>query len=128
MRDGAVSARVQVGGPADADADEIDRLAHSLREELLQTDLEDVRPVSIGSAPEGSKAGEVVQLGVLLVAVAPTALQAVVDAIRRWRERQHGASVTITLDGDSIELGRATPEQQDELMHAFLTRHGTSGS
>ncbi|WNB87313.1 effector-associated constant component EACC1 [Cellulomonas sp. ATA003] len=122
-----VSALVQVEGPADADPDELDRLTRGLRDELLQTEVEDVLPVAAGPAPKGSKAGEAISLGVLTVALAPTVLQAAIDTIHRWCARQPEASVTLTLGDDSIELGRATPAQQEELLRIFLDRHGKSG-
>lgn len=125
MADDLVIARVRVAGPVDSDAAETDHLTRNLRDELLQTDVEEVRQQSAGPAPDGSKAGEVLQVGALLVAVAPIAVQAVVDAVRRWQDRQRGASVTITIDGDTLELDRATPEVQEELLKAFLGRHGS---
>jgi hypothetical protein len=46
----------------------------------------------------------------------------VLGKIADWAARS-GRAVEITVDGDSLKLGRASREQQDRLVEAFLARH-----
>jgi hypothetical protein len=115
-----LSLKVELG--ADADAEEQDELTRALREELLQLDVDTVqRPT--GAAPEGARAGEVIALGTLLVTLGQGALGVVSSAIGRWVARRGGRTVTLELDGDRIELGGVSEEDQRRLIDTFVARH-----
>ena len=124
MDGGALIASVELEGPADTDPQELDELARSLQETLLDAGVEDARPATAGPAPVGTKAGEALQLGALAVAVAPGAVQGMLEAVTQWRSRRAVRTVTITIAGDSLTLDSATPDQQEQLVQAFLDRHG----
>jgi hypothetical protein len=117
-----LSLKVELGADADAGAEEQDELTRALREELLELDVETVqRPAA--AAPEGARAGEVVALGTLLVTLGQGALGIVTSAIGRWVARRGGRSVTLELDGDRIELGGVSEEDQRRLIETFIARH-----
>ncbi len=111
---------------ADGDADEVDQATQQLRRELLALDVDDVRPVSGGPAPDGSRGVDTAQVGALLVALVgtPGLLSATVATVRDWLGRRPHSTVELTLDGDTLTLSAATPEQQDQLVRAWLDRHG----
>jgi hypothetical protein len=128
MSDRPLVASIEVTGPADTDAQETDELAHSLREELLTADsIDDVRPATAGPAPAGTKAGEALQVGALAVSVAPVALQGVIDVVRHWSSRRPVRKVSVTIGDDTLTLEGATAAQQEQLVAAFLDRHGDPG-
>ena len=120
-----LAASIELTGLADTDAQEMDELARSLRQELLAADgIDDARPATAGPAPAGSKAGEALQVGALAVSVAPVALQGVLDVVRHWRSRRPVRKVTVTIGEDTLALEGATAAQQEQLVAAFLDRHG----
>lgn len=50
--------------------------------------------------------------------------QTVVAVLGDWiRRRKNPATVTLTLEGDSIEVDRPTSEEREEALTAFLARH-----
>lgn len=128
MDGGPLVASVELLGPSDSDAQELDELTRSLRDELLAAGVDDARPVTTGSAPTGSKAGEAIQLGALAVAMAPAALQGAIDTVRAWGARRPVRKVTITIANDSLTLDAATAAEQGQLVKAFLDRHGDVGT
>ena len=114
---------------ADPESDEPqrERLVRRLRAELADLDL-DVTVVGPagGSAPEGAKGADPVTLAAVVVAMsAPGGVfTAVIETIKDWLARQSGRHrISITIDGDSIELATATAEQRQDLIDAFVRRH-----
>ncbi|MEZ0449529.1 effector-associated constant component EACC1 [Cellulomonas sp. ICMP 17802] len=110
--------------------DELERGALRLRDELLVLPVDDVRPVTRGDAPAGTRGPSVAEVGALLVSLGPTVqlLQSVVRSITAWLQRDRSVSaVTVTIDDDTIELSAATSEQQQRLVDAWLARHGGDG-
>jgi len=53
-------------------------------------------------------------------------LKAVLGKVRDWASR-NGCCVEATIDGDTIKITGATPEQQEKIMNVWLARHA-SGS
>ena len=106
------------------DDEELEELAASLRLELLELDVESVSPVVLGSAPEGSKGLELAALGALLVRVHDSlpVVRTVVTTVRDWlvRAGSAGRSLTITVEGRTLELSAATAEQQQLLVEEFV--------
>jgi hypothetical protein len=124
--------RVQLSGEG-ADAEQLDELTHSLRQELLQLDVKDVTAQRAGHPPPGAR-GELgaAQAGGLLVALGSEArgLAAVIAAIRAWLARRRGAlrSVRLEIAGDVLELSSATAADQDQLIRLFVGRHAIGAS
>jgi Effector Associated Constant Component 1 len=116
-----------------ADAEQLDELTHSLRQELLQLDVKDVTAQRAGHPPPGAR-GELdaAQVGGLLVALGSEArgLTAVIAAIRAWLARRRGAhrSVRLEIAGDVLELSSATAADQDQLIGLFVSRHAIGAS
>jgi hypothetical protein len=110
----------------DADAEELDRLARRLRAELGELDV-DVLAVAAGELPEGAKAADPVTIGSLVVAfsAAGGVFPGLVETLREWLGRQAGKHrIKVTVDGDTVELERATVAERQQLIDAFVRRHG----
>jgi hypothetical protein len=111
-----------------ADDERLDELTRRLRNELRELEnLDDERTRTSGS-PDGARGMDAATLGSLLVTLAqPQALQALVSTLRAWlgRTPDPARRVRVELDGDVLELSAATADQQDQLVSAFLARHGT---
>ena len=120
--------RVQLS-EEDADAERLDELTSSLRQELLQLDVEDVTALRAGEAPPGARGLDAAAVGALLVGLGSSAdgLRAVISAIRGWLTRGWGAhrSVRLEIDGDVLELTEASAADQDRLIGLFIGRHAT---
>jgi len=110
-----------------ADAERLDALAGYLRAELIQLDVEDVAGLPGGEPPPGTRASSVAVIGGLLVSLGKSAapLQAVVSAIVDWLRRGMGPDrkVRLELDGDVLELSRASTGEQGRLIELFVSRH-----
>jgi hypothetical protein len=117
---------MQVVPMADSDAEELADLAGQLHAELLGVDDASVGPLPAGAVPEGAKglgdvAGWLVaQFGTL------DGLRALVAAVRGFASRT-GRTVEVSIGGDPIKVTGATSQQQQQLIDAWLARHGPGG-
>jgi len=108
--------------PADDGDEETAGLARRLRAELLDLDVDAVEPVSGGVVPDGAK-GLPSLAGTLAVRWGTAGLAAVLVKIRDWVTR-NARSVEVTIDGDTVKVTGATAQQQEQLLNAWLARHG----
>ena len=109
-----------------ADAEESDRLGRSLRRELRSLDVDDVSPVPAGAAPHGSKGIDAASATELLVTLSASggAFAMVVGTVKDWLARRSGGhKVSLTIDGDTLELDSASPAERAELIDTFVRRH-----
>lgn len=108
-----------VSGYSDSDDAERADLGIALRSAIVAADVDVSHPHA--TAPEGAKGSnlEWAQLVVTLTA----ALPAVVGAIRSWLGRHAGASITLTIGGDSITISEPSDAERAELLEAWLGRH-----
>lgn len=110
----------------DADDERLDLVTRYLRDELVRLDVDEVRAVRGGEAPEGSRGLDVVALGGLFVSLGGAGtVRAVVTAVRTWLRRspQLPRTVRLELDGDVLELTGASSTEQERLVELFVTRH-----
>ena len=117
---------MQVVPMADSDAEELADLAGQLHAELLGVDDASVGPLPAGAVPEGAKGlGDVAgwlaaQFGTL------DGLRALVAAVRGFASRT-GRTVEVSIGGDPIKVTGVTSQQQQQLIDAWLARHGPGG-
>jgi len=113
---------VRVNPASGDDAEDLPGLAHRLRVELLDLDVESVEPLPDGLAPDGAKGlpGLVDTLGIQL---GTEALKTIVAKLRDWVSR-NGRSIEVTIDGDSLILSRPTAAHQEQIINAWLAKHG----
>lgn len=113
--------RIHLEPEAGLEADEIETDARRLRAELLDLDVETVGFASGGSAPEGSKAIDLVQWGTLLVSLAKAGgvIPRVVDTVRAWLDRNEGYSATLQLGDAKLHLEGVGQEERAELIRLW---------
>ncbi|KOG38532.1 hypothetical protein [Streptomyces decoyicus] len=122
MNTGVSRLTLDLTGASDTDADELQLLAEQLRRALLELDVEDVQlSRQDGAAPEGAKPGEVIAVGALVVTTVPLLVRQVLQVVDTWLRNRPLRSVTVEIDGDTIELGNASAEDQRRLIDAFVT-------
>ena len=123
--DGSRELLVEVQLASDADPGDTERLGRQLRGELLRLAVETIRPVTSATAPPGAKGGAV-DWGSLLVTLsgAGGVFTSVIALARGWLTRHSAAqSIKLTIDKDTIELGRASAQEREELIAAWIHRH-----
>jgi hypothetical protein len=114
---------LQVLPVADSDADELADLAAELHAELLGVDGASVAPLPAEAVPEGAKGFGAVagwlaaQFGTL------DGLRALVAAVRRFASRTD-RTVEVSIGGDVLKVTGVTSQQQEEIIDAWLARHG----
>ncbi len=108
------------------DSEAGERLTRQLRAELAELDVESADLAVGGIAPEGAKGTDPVTVGAIIVALSASGgvFTALIETVRDWLGR-HGRRhrISVTIDGDTLELERATIGQQRELVDAYLRRH-----
>jgi hypothetical protein len=67
--------------------------------------------------------GDVITIGALVVTGVPVALRAVVGLVETWLRSRPLRSITLTIEGDSLELTNVSPTEQHQLVQAFVDRH-----
>lgn len=109
-----------------SEAEDLAAQTAKLRRTLLELDVDDVRHVSTGPAPEGTRAGEVLEIGGLLVALAraPQLASSVAQVLSAWIARRNGRSATVVMDGRRIELHGVTHDDQQRMMRLFEREAG----
>lgn len=125
---GVLTVRLTLEPDSELDPEGSERLTRELRSELTELDVESVSAPAVGTAPEGAK-GDPVAVGALLVALSASGgvFTALIETLRDWLDRHSGDHrILVTIDGDSIELERASTEQKNELVEAFIRRHAES--
>jgi hypothetical protein len=121
----AVELTVVLEPDPDTDPEDRERLGRQLRDELRALDVDEVLPVEGGHAPPGSK-GAATLLTEWLVTLSGGGgvFVSVIGTIKAWLGGRAGANkVSITIDGDTLELSSATPAERAELVETFVRRH-----
>jgi len=78
---------------SDATEEDIDQMTRQLLSELRDTDVESAELAKGGSAPAGTKSGDAVTLGSIVMTVLPTVLPAIIGMVQTWATRGHGRIV-----------------------------------
>ena len=111
-----------------SDTARLDDLTLSLRDELLNLDVEGVERLKAGEAPDGARAVDLAAVGALIVTLGQSgALVAkVVNTIREWlkRDPEPMRTVKVTLGDRTIELSAASSDQQERLIAEFIRAAG----
>jgi hypothetical protein len=118
-----VEVTVRIIADLDEEDEDLARLATRLRSELRDLDVLDVVSRAPAKTPEDAK-GLGAALGWLIIRIGRDPLRTVVTAVIEWALRSD-RSVEVTLDGDTLKLGRATRDQQEQLVNAWLGRHAS---
>lgn len=103
------------------DAEELAEVTRRLRAELLDLDVQAVNPVTDADVPEGAK-GLPAVAGWLAVHLGSEGLRTVLAKVADWASR-NDRTVEVTLAGGTLKLGRATRDQQEKIIDAWLAQH-----
>ncbi|MET0764811.1 MAG: hypothetical protein ABWY29_08090 [Blastococcus sp.] len=107
------------------DPEDGERLGRQLRNELRALDVDEVATVDAGPAPPGSKgAGAALTEWLVTLSGGGGVFVSVIGTIKAWLSGRAGAhKVTVTIDGDTLELSSATAAERAELVETFVRRH-----
>lgn len=103
---------------SEADSERLEQMTARLRRELRELDVDAVEPERAGQAPIGARAGELAELGTLLVnaTTAPAVLGAVVTTIRAWLRHQSQRSVEMEFPGGRVVItGRSSSAELERI-------------
>jgi len=115
---------VELSPNRDIDAEEMAQLTIRLRHQLLDLDVIAVKPTGTGEVPVNAKGVDLLAFGGLLVQFADSnILRSLVDTVRSWLGRKQNRSITLTLDGDSLELTSVSSAEQQRLIDLWVNRH-----
>ncbi|GAA2625348.1 hypothetical protein SMC26_18835 [Actinomadura fulvescens] len=104
--------------------DEPDEDFQYLVDEVSELDIENLENVSAGQAPEGARAGELAEAGMLAVTLAGSpVLGALVDVARDWLRRRRSGTIRMKIGNDVLELDAVPRDMQQQALEAFLSRH-----
>jgi len=123
-----MTVRVMLQCDPELDTEDADRLTRRLRAELDELDVESVDAVPGEDAPPGAKVADPVTVGALIVALSASGgvFPSLIATMRDWLGRQSRVRrVSVTIDGDTIELDWATPAEQRAVVDAYVRRHTT---
>ena len=118
--------RVVIEPDPDAGPEDAERLTRQLRDELRKLDLDVVIPRSSEGLPPHAKGGGI-DWGTLLVTLSASGgvFTVMLATIQRWLHHSRLArGITMTIDGDTITLNRASEQQRDELVRMWVRSHG----
>ncbi|WP_369034572.1 MULTISPECIES: effector-associated constant component EACC1 [Streptomyces] len=118
--------RLSIAFDPELDPEPAERLTRQLRAEITELDVDSVRPAPVGTVPDGAKGTEALALGAVVVALSASGgvFPTLIETVRDWLGR-HSARhrVSLTIDGDTIELDRASAAERRELIDAYVRRH-----
>ena len=99
---------------SNATEEDIDLMTRQLLSELRETDVESARLANRGDVPPGTKAGEAVSIGSIVISTLPTVLPAVVGLVQAWAARGQGRTVKFKgqIGGGMIEFEGSAEELQ----------------
>jgi hypothetical protein len=118
-----VSIHVEADVPDDLER--LDILTARLRHELAALALDAIHPLPAAAPPAGAKGIDAAVAGGLLVSLAnsPALLEALVHTVGDWIVRVGARQVRVELDGDVLEISRASATDQRQLVEQWIERH-----
>ena len=120
-----IQLKLVINTTLDTDDRELDRLTRQLRREILELDVEDVALAESEESPTGAK-GDAITLGALLITAATSGglFPGLFDLLKSWLTRHGLRSVTLEIDGDKLEVKGISAKEQQQLIDAWMSRHG----
>jgi len=121
--------RLQVLDP-EADPERLEQLTAGLRRELEELDVESVEPARAGVAPEGTRGGELVELGTLLVSLgtAPAVAGGLVAALRGWLGYKSSREVEVEYEGMTVRMKGAASREDLRQLEGLIRRAQERGA
>ena len=115
----AIELKLEISAEDTTESD-IDRMTRNLLAELREMDVESVELAPSGSAPSGTKSGDPVTTGAIVLAVLPTFLPKIVEFVQAWALRGHGRTVKFKgkISGQTIEF-EGHPEDLQKILETL---------
>lgn len=123
---GVVEVLLVIAPDPELDTEAAERPVRQLRAEIARLDVDSVRSGPANVAPDGAKGTDPVTLGAIVVALSASGgvFNALVETVRDWLGRSSARHrVSVTIDGDTIELDRASDAERRDLIDAYIRRH-----
>lgn len=115
--------RIEFAGGPDADAEELDRLTISLREELLDLDLRAVDRMAALPAADGAKGPPAAEVAGLIVALSSSTVAALVATVWSWAERNERPNISIRLGDHEITVEGCSASDAKALITSWVNLH-----
>jgi hypothetical protein len=87
------------------DASELDELTRQLRAEVQELNVDSVKQVSVGVAPTGTKAVDLIAIGEMAVTLAPAIIPPLFELLKSWVQRKPSTPVKVR-----VKVGRRTAQ------------------
>jgi hypothetical protein len=94
-------------------------MTRQLLAELRDTDVESAELAKGGIAPHGTKSGDQVTMGSIVISALPTVIPAVVTLVQAWTSRGQGRIVKFKAKGIEFE---GSPEEFQKLLESLGTQ------
>jgi hypothetical protein len=115
---------IRLGAGADADSEELDELAHQLRDDLNQLDEVSAELATGGELPKGAK-GEPLTIGAILVKLAKAGgITGLLAVLGSWLSRDERRTVTLQIGENKLEVTGISKVEQARLIEWFQTQAG----
>ena len=124
--DDAMEVLLVVAPDPQLDPEEAERVPRLLRDEVAELDIQSIRPGPSTPVPEKAKGADAVTVGAIVVALSASGgvLTLLIETVRDWLDRSSARHrVSLTIDGDTIELERASDAERRDLIDAYIRRH-----
>lgn len=118
---------VIVESEPEVDSDQVGRLARQFRTELRNLEIESISPITLENVPPGAKGVDPASLGALLITLSATGgvFPILIETARDWLARHTTARrISVTIDGDTLVLEKASKQEQSVLIDAYMHHHG----
>jgi len=114
---------------SDATEEDIDRMTRQLLSELRETDVESADLAKGGLLPRGTKSGDAITVGSIVISALPTVLPAIVGLLQAWAGRGYGRTVKFkgSIGGGVVEF-EGSPEDLQKLLDSLETRNLAKGT
>ena len=112
---------------SNATEEDIDRMTRQLLSELRETDVESAELAKGDEAPQGTKSGDTVNMGSIVISVLPSVLPAIVGLVQAWATR--GQERTVKFKGkvgQSIVEFEGSPEELQKLLTSLEAKRPTN--
>jgi hypothetical protein len=102
---------------SNATEEDLDRMTRQLLSELRETDVESVVLAKGGDAPQGTKSGDAITMGSIVVSALPAVLPAIVGLVQAWAARGQGRTVKFKgkIGGAEVEF-EGSPQELQKLL------------
>jgi hypothetical protein len=124
--DGVMKVELAVTPDPELEPEQTERATRVLRADIAGLDIESIASGPATPLPYGAKGTDAVTVGAIVVALSTAGgvFPTLIDIVRDWLGRSSARHrVSVTIDGDTIELERATDAERQALIHAYIRRH-----